>query len=226
LNFDELNGCSHNCCKSIKQFSDVKSTKFAMVQSELDSFYVKFKHLLRAERDATLTIKSVAGRAVITLSLDLGHVLSEPGHQPHHPRNGPSRQRRREKRAAACEQKVAAEEVELTPDNTENVSKVSESTENVENKDVATNIKDTVEKTDAIVTEEVNANPVDEVKKDTEQVGSIDDNDLVVDEFCSNASYNGDKKEPIPSTPPSRPSRGLGSVDYLSMRFEDFCDPD
>ena len=56
-----------------------------MVQSELDSFYLKFKHLLHAEKDVTLTIKSEAGRAVIMLSLDLGHVLSEPGHQPHRP---------------------------------------------------------------------------------------------------------------------------------------------
>ena len=80
-----------------------------MVQFELDSFYVKFKNLLRAEKDATLTLKSEAGRAVITLSVDLGHVLSEPGHQQHLPRNGPSRQRRREKRAAARQEEKAAE---------------------------------------------------------------------------------------------------------------------
>ena len=73
-----------------------------MAHSELDSFYFKFKNLLYAEEDATLTFKSEAGRAFVTLSLDLGHVHSEHDVQPplggH--RNGPARQRRREKRAA------------------------------------------------------------------------------------------------------------------------------
>ena len=81
-----------------------------MVHVELDSFYVKFKHLLRAEKDATLTLKSEAGRAFVTISLDLGHVLSEQdlclrGGS----RNGPARVRRREKRAAAREN-LATEE--------------------------------------------------------------------------------------------------------------------
>ena len=53
-----------------------------MVQWELDSFYVKFKNLLHAEKDATLTLKSEAGRASISLSLDLGHVHSEHGQLP------------------------------------------------------------------------------------------------------------------------------------------------
>ena len=82
-------------------------------QSELDSFFVKFKTLLRGEKDATLTLKSEAGRAVISLSVDLGHVLSEPGLLRHGPRDGPSRQRRRERRTAAREQQVAAEEAEV-----------------------------------------------------------------------------------------------------------------
>ena len=194
-----------------------------MVQSELDSFYVKFKHLLHAEKDATLTIKSEAGRAVITLSVDLGHVLHEPGHHLHRPRNGPSRQRRREKRAAAREQQAAVEEA----DKAEKVPNASESTEKVDKKDAATNTKDSVEKTDDVaITEEVNENTDDKKKNDTEQVdlkGPVDD--PVADEFCSNASYNEDGKEPTPSAPP-RPYRGLGSVDYLSMRFEDFYDDD
>ena len=122
----------------------------------------------------------------------------------------------------------SAEEAGLTAEKAEKVSKASESTENVDKKDVAINTKDTVEKTNVTVTEEVNADLDDEDKKDTEQVvqkRSVDNTDLVVDEFCSNASYNQEKKEPT-SSAPTRPSRGLGSVDYLSMRFEDFCDPD
>ena len=86
-----------------------------MVHLELDSFFVKFKHLLRGEKDATLTLKSEAGRASVTLSLDLGHVLSEQGlHPPHGSRNGPARIRRREKRAAAREKQAAdAEETQI-----------------------------------------------------------------------------------------------------------------
>ena len=76
--------------------------------------YLKFKNLLRLEKDATLTLKSEAGRASVTLTLDLGHILSEEEDQPvfRGSRNGPARQRRRELRAAAREQKLSAEKVE------------------------------------------------------------------------------------------------------------------
>lgn len=82
-----------------------------MAQWELDSFYSKFKNLLCAEKNATLTLKSEAGKAFVTLSLDLGHVLSgQDLHQQDGLRNGPARQRRREKRAAAREEKLSATE--------------------------------------------------------------------------------------------------------------------
>ena len=85
-----------------------------MANWELDSFYLKFKNLLCSEKDATLTFKSEAGRAFVTLSVDLGHVHSGQGHlSPSGPRNGPSRQRRREKRAAAREQKLSSENLEM-----------------------------------------------------------------------------------------------------------------
>ena len=41
-----------------------------MTMSEINSFYFKFKNLLAAEKDATLTLKSESGRSNITLSLD------------------------------------------------------------------------------------------------------------------------------------------------------------
>ena len=44
---------------------------------ELDSFYFKFKKLLFAEKDANLVIKSEGGLAHVSLSVDLGHVLSD-----------------------------------------------------------------------------------------------------------------------------------------------------
>ena len=77
-----------------------------------------------AEKDATLTLKSVAGRAQVTLSVDLGHLHSRPG-QPHlRASNGTSRSRRQERRAAA--RKQAAEEAEKSH---AKVDKVSEPVE-------------------------------------------------------------------------------------------------
>ena len=59
--------------------------------------------MLHSEKDATLTLKSEAGRAVVTLCVELGHVHSAPeqGHLGPGPRNGQARQRRRVRRAAA-----------------------------------------------------------------------------------------------------------------------------
>ena len=96
-----------------------------MVHHELDSFYVKFKNLLLSEKDATLTLKSEAGRALITLSVDLGHVLSEEDQlPPSRHRNGPARERRLEKRAAARNEKQSADKVEVNEnDVTEKVAK-------------------------------------------------------------------------------------------------------
>ena len=67
---------------------------------------------------------------MISLCVDLGHVLSRPD-PPKQPRNGPSRQRRREKRAAVrklavektkADAEEAAEKV-LTINTTEEVAK-------------------------------------------------------------------------------------------------------
>ena len=89
-----------------------------MALSELDSFYFKFKNLLFAEKNATLTLKSEAGRAQVTLYVDLGHVLSGPGpHLPHDARNGTSRSRRREQRAEARQLAAAeADQVDKSTD--------------------------------------------------------------------------------------------------------------
>jgi hypothetical protein len=74
-------------------------------------------HLLIKQNDfclsSTLTLRSEAGRAFVTLSVDLGHVLSELGLQQLRPRNGPARQRRREKCAADRQVKIATEEATL-----------------------------------------------------------------------------------------------------------------
>ena len=74
----------------------------------------------------------------------------------------------------------------------------------------------------------VSDNPAVEEREITEKVvhnEAVAKEDTVLDEFCSNASFDEGKSTPTPSPPPpSRPSRGLGSVDYYAMRFEDFCD--
>ena len=83
-----------------------------MAMSEIDSFVLKFKNLLHSEKDSTLTIKSEAGRAVLHLSVELGHVLSNPLQHQRHPKNSPSRQRRRERRAAARNSEEETSKVE------------------------------------------------------------------------------------------------------------------
>ena len=70
--------------------------------SELDSFYLKFKNILIAEKDAIMTLKSVSRRSHVTLSVDLGHIHSNAaGQPPRHLGKGPARVRRRDRRSEA-----------------------------------------------------------------------------------------------------------------------------
>ena len=97
-----------------------------MTVSELDTFYFKFKNLLLAGKNATLTLKSEAGRAHVNLDVDLGHLLARAvPQQPHQVRNGPARMRRRERRAEARLNAGAAEA-------TKSAEEVSKSTEIIE----------------------------------------------------------------------------------------------
>ena len=71
-----------------------------MARAEIDSFILKFKRLLLSGRDATLVIKSNAGKAEVSLDVVLGDVPPPPNQQHlHQSRNGPSRQRRQIQRA-------------------------------------------------------------------------------------------------------------------------------
>ena len=101
-----------------------------MTVSELDTFYFKFKNLLLAGKNATLTLKSEAGRSHVNLDVDLGHLLARAvPQQPHQVRNGPARMRRRERRAearlnaGAAEATKSAEEVAKC---TEIIEKINE----------------------------------------------------------------------------------------------------
>ena len=102
---------------------------------------IKFKSLLCSGRNASLTVKAEAGKASISLHVDLGDVLPLPiPHQYHHQgsRNGPARKRRRERRAAA---RVAAQSTEeLIEENDEAVEETAPGlTNNVTEKDFKTN---------------------------------------------------------------------------------------
>ena len=73
-----------------------------MAKAEIDSFILKFKNLLISGRNATLVIKSNAGKAEVSLNVELGQVLPpHVQHQHQRSRDGPSRQRRKLRRAEA-----------------------------------------------------------------------------------------------------------------------------
>jgi hypothetical protein len=95
----------------------VKISEVTMAQAEIDSFILKFKNLLLSGRNATLVMKSNAGKAEVSLNVDLGHVPPLPvQHQEHRSRDGPSRQRRRLRRAQACTDSKAEEASEVIDD--------------------------------------------------------------------------------------------------------------
>jgi hypothetical protein len=91
----------------------MQNQESTMARTEIDSFIGKFKSLLISGRDATLEIRSNAGKAEVTLHVELGDASHPPAQHQHHPwpRNGPStsRQRRRIRREAEREAAKAAE---------------------------------------------------------------------------------------------------------------------
>ena len=71
---------------------------------ELDTFVNKFKNLWHAGNDARLCLETKAGKATVSLHLDLGDLPQQhdqPHGRPYQRRTSPSQQRRRERRAAA-----------------------------------------------------------------------------------------------------------------------------
>ena len=205
-----------------------------MAQRELDSFFVKFKNLLRAEKDATLTLKSEAGRAFVTLSLDLGHVLSEQDLSPGvgGPRNGPARIRRREKRAAA-HAKLATEETSknveptATVDETKTIYKPAAEEATVKVK-ATNNIAETLEDEEPTNAEQAEDQEI-EAEKTTEinKEGTAGKVENVADEFCTDDVYHSKPMEakstgtqtlesgPLPRTT-TKPT-----FDYYSLRYDD-----
>ena len=109
---------------------------------EIDTFVSKFRNLWQAGRKASLTLESDAGKAWVSLYLDLGALplsLDQPQHQQSSRRNGPSQRRRRERRAVARQVVVVAEKAvdsaEKADDNS--IEKMSADAEKAE---AATNV--------------------------------------------------------------------------------------
>ena len=141
-----------------------------MALSELDSFLFKFKHLLHAEKNATLTFNAEAGRAQVTLCVDLGHVLSGPGPHLHHAGNGTSRSRRRERRAEA--RQLAAAEADQDDKSTE-----KDNTEEVVSAEKPVEAEEVANATMTVV-------PTSITNTATENCSSE-----VIDEFCPDEQY-------------------------------------
>ena len=85
--------------------------------SEIDSFIYKFKHLWKSGRSASLSLKSDAGKAQVTLHVDLDDPQLLPVQHPVRSRNGPARQRRRIRRAAEREASSEASKASNTDEN-------------------------------------------------------------------------------------------------------------
>ena len=85
-----------------------------MALSEIDSFILKFKNLLHSGNTSNLTLRSEAGKAFITLTVEVDQ-HARPSHLHLRSRNGPTRQRRRQRRAEdreAAAKEAAAKEID------------------------------------------------------------------------------------------------------------------
>ena len=113
-----------------------------MARDEIDSFIVKFKGLLLSGRNATLVIKSNAGKAEVSLNVVLGDVTPPPDQHLRQSRNGPSRQRRRCRRAEA-RKASNAEEAKKASDDVVNTDEVIE-VDNGQEKDTSPVVHETL----------------------------------------------------------------------------------
>ena len=150
-----------------------------MAMSEIDSFIWKFKKLLHFGMNATLEIKSEAGKAVLKLTAEVD-VLPQPHIQS---RNPPSSQRRREKHAA--ERGAAASAVTAATVGDQGNLVVEETAEETE-----TVSKDTIAENATVVKESKSeAGKAKVAENGTNKPISEE----VIDEVCPNEEYSGAK---------------------------------
>ena len=130
-----------------------------------------FKNLWKAGTNASLTIKSNAGKAQVNLSVELGNPFDcdHPQHVNlrHGSKNGPAWQRRRFKRAAAHETAEAVTEHVVVVKATADGNVAAEKAVTEHNIAVATEDRSTTEKV----------------------------SESVVDEFCSDEEYSREVEE-------------------------------
>ena len=212
-----------------------------MAHQEIDSFVKKFRALCQGGRNATLTLSSRAGKAVVNLSVDLGVVPQDP--QPHHhpqehSRNGPAQQRRRERRAAA--RQTAAEEAEaVLPTEEKEVLEMADIAKQAaeQAKDVKKTKDDETEEVTTIIAKQA-AEQAKDVKKtkddETEEVTTINEVhkkiEEINDEVVPNSEYESttqskddppNDSNPVKEHPPPVRDRTLGGIDYYSLSYDD-----
>ena len=181
-----------------------------MAYHEIDSFVNKFKALCQGGRNASLTMSSKAGKAVINLRVDLGVLPQQdlqPHHPPKHPRYGPAQQRRRERRAAARQAAAEQAEAVLTP----------------EEKDVL-DMADIAKQDAEIATDSINAkeNETEKVTNHEAAKTSVDDvQDGVVPDYEYNLDDSKTVENQVEEPPPPVRDRTLGGIDYYLLSYDD-----
>ena len=159
-----------------------------MADQELNSFILKFKNLWKSGRNANLTIKSIAGKAHVSLNVELDDNPADLDQHQHGKlrngsRNGPARQRRRLRRAAACQAEKATEAEEEA----ENATVEKESTENC----VA--VKAIVNQTTSTTTDNVMGDLVDEFCSEEEYTKDVDEHLETYELICRESGKSEDK---------------------------------
>ena len=187
-----------------------------MAMPEIDSFVWKFKKLLHFGMNATLEMKSEAGKAVLKLTAEVD-VLPQPHIQS---RNPPSRQRRREKRAA--EREAAASAVAAATVGDQGNLVVEETAEETE-----TVTKDTIaEKAPVVKESKSEAGKAKVAENRTDKPISEE----VIDEVCPNEEYSGAKSISTSSqsaAPTSTSTSRKPFFDYNTLlTYDDMSDPD
>ena len=156
-----------------------------MAMSEMDSFIFKFKNLLSTGKSATLTLRADAGKATITLAVEVKVEVSQNVNQTKLARNSPSRQRRREKRAKARRDEAEKSEHEAVVDDSVVKEAVAASEHESEMKtaeEATCKENDPAEESTQVA---VLIEPADEIEKEVISKDELEDKKQVVFTFMS-----------------------------------------
>ena len=151
-----------------------------MARVEIDSFVLKFKNLLLSGRNATLVIKSTAGKAEVSLNVELGDVPPHLPGQHQQSRDGPSRQRRRLRRAETRKAYMTEDVIETA---TEEV--------NAEKARTASNTEEVIK----TIVEEIDAEKATKVLQDSVSQNDAINHNSLKDEFCPDDTFEEKESE-------------------------------